>query len=159
MMGEIARNLTQLGGTVHGIIPEALLSVERERNPSAIGEERESCYGHLTVVKDMHTRKTMMAQASDAFVALPGGFGTMEELMEIITWNYLGIHAKPIVVFNVDGYYDDIIKWVRKAVGEEFVGVGNKDIVVEAKSADEVVGRILSYKVTTERYNLDWGKQ
>jgi uncharacterized protein (TIGR00730 family) len=148
MMGEIARNLVKLGGDVHGIIPEALLSVERERNPIAIGEEREACYGHLTVVKDMHTRKTMMAQASDAFVALPGGFGTMEELMEIITWNYLGIHAKPIVVFNV-----------RKAVGEEFVGVGNKDIVVEAKCADEVVERILSYKVTTERYNLDWGKQ
>jgi uncharacterized protein (TIGR00730 family) len=159
MMGEVARNLVKLGGDVHGIIPEALLSVERERNPSAVGEERESCYGHLTVVKDMHTRKTMMAQASDAFVALPGGFGTMEELMEIITLNYLGIHAKPIVVFNVDGYYDDIMKWVRKAVGEEFVGAGNKDIVVEAKNADEVVERILSYKVTTERYNLDWGEQ
>jgi uncharacterized protein (TIGR00730 family) len=125
MMGEVARNLTALGGEVHGIIPEALLSHERRGGPektsgSTSTEDRDPSYGRLTVVKDMHTRKTMMARAADAFVALPGGFGTLEELMEIITWNYIGIHAKPIVIFNVDGYYDDLVRWVRKAVQEEF---------------------------------------
>jgi uncharacterized protein (TIGR00730 family) len=109
MMGEVAATLVGLGGAVHGIISEALPSVEWQRNPSGNFQEGDLSYGRLTIVKDMHARKTMMAQAADAFVALPGGFGTLEELMEIITWNYLGIHSKPIVLFNVDSHYEYIL--------------------------------------------------
>lgn len=161
MMGEVARNMCELSGprAVHGIIPEALVSVERERNPAANGESRELSYGSVTVVKDMHARKTMMVRSSGAMVALPGGFGTMEELMEVITWNFLGIHDKPIVLFNVDGYYDNIISWIRRAVKEEFVDQGNAGIVVEAKTAEEVVECIISYKPGTSRHELDWGIQ
>lgn len=157
IMGEVARNLVALSGpeSVHGIIPEALLPIERARTLST-SNNRHDGYGRLTVVQDMHTRKAMMAQEAEAFVALPGGFGTMEELMEIITWNYLGIHDKPIVLFNVDGYYDDLMKWVVNAVEEEFVDRGNKDIVVEAKTADEVIERIKGYKTATQRRQLDW---
>jgi uncharacterized protein (TIGR00730 family) len=159
MMGEMARSLVVLSGpnAVHGIIPKALVSVERARNPAGNGIERETSYGSLTIVADMHERKTAMAKASDAFVALPGGFGTMEELMEIITWNFLGIHDKPIVIFNVNGYYDDIIRWIRRAVEEEFVDRGNSEIVVEAKTAEEVVDKITAYKIASSRHNLEWG--
>jgi len=159
IMGEVARNLVALSGphSVHGIIPEALMSVERTRTPlTANRDDRNAAYGRLTVVNDMHTRKAMMAEEAGAFVALPGGFGTMEELMEIITWNYLGIHDKPIVLFNVDGYYDDLMKWVKNAVEEEFVDRGNKDIVVEAKTAEEVIEKIKGYKTGTQRHKLDW---
>jgi len=172
MMGEVARHLVELAGpeSVHGVIPEALLRVERERNPEAYMEEekeenkdhhnhRYGSYGSVTVVKDMHTRKTLMCRMSDAFVALPGGFGTIEELMEIITWNFLGIHDKPIVVFNVDGYYDDILKWVRKAVQEEFVEEGNSGIVVEATTAEGVLEQIKNYRTGTSRHRLAWGMQ
>ncbi|KAI9744509.1 MAG: hypothetical protein M1818_002038 [Claussenomyces sp. TS43310] len=157
MMGEVARTLVGLGGIVQGIIPEKLLSIERARAPALVGKTRESSFGSLTIVEDMHARKALMAELSDAFVALPGGFGTLEELMEIITWNFLGIHEKPIILFNVDGYYDEIVTWVKKAVTEEFVNVGNRGIVVEAKSAAEVIEQIKSYKVASDRYDLDWG--
>ncbi len=162
-MGEVARSLAKLAGpeSVHGIIPEALLPVERERNPEAYREDddhdRYQHYGSVTVVQDMHARKTLMCRASDAFVALPGGFGTMEELMEIITWNFLGIHDKPIVIFNVDGYYDDILKWVTRAVNEEFVDRGNAGIVVEATTAEGVIEQIKNYRTSTSRHKLDWG--
>lgn len=156
-MGEVARTLVALGGAVHGVIPQALMQVERARGPAVTDETREASYGSLTVVEDMHARKTVMAKSADAFVALPGGFGTMEELMEIITWNFLGIHDKPVVIFNVDGYYDDVVTWVKKAVQEEFVDAGNANIVVEAKTADEVIDRIKSYKIAPQRYSLNWG--
>jgi uncharacterized protein (TIGR00730 family) len=158
LMGEVARSLVELSGpgAVHGIIPRALVSVERARNPTVTQDSRENLYGSLTTVDDMHARKSMMAKEAEAFVALPGGFGTMEELMEIVTWNFLGIHDKPIVIFNVDGYYDDIIKWVRKAVENEFVDEGNRDIVVEAKTAAQVIEMIKTYKKASQRHDLDW---
>jgi len=106
IMGELARTLVSLSGSsaVHGIIPTALVSLERQgRAPD------ESIYGRTTIVPDMHTRKRMMAQEvvdggpGGGFVALPGGFGTMEELMEAVTWNQLGIHDRGICIFNVEG--------------------------------------------------------
>lgn len=170
-MGEVARNLVRLSGptSVHGIIPEALLPIECARSPVQSTSSnstttthnpptREAAFGRLTIVKDMHTRKSMMAAEAGAFVAMPGGFGTMEELMEIITWNFLGIHSKPIVLFNVDGFYDDMLRWVRRAVEEEFVDWGNRDIVVEARGAEEVVERIRGYEMGTQRLeDLKWG--
>lgn len=80
----------------------------------------------------------------------------MEEVMEIITWNFLGIHAKPIVLFNVEGFYDDILNWVKRAVKDGFVDEGNAHIVVEATTADEVVTAIKTYKVASSRHELKW---
>jgi uncharacterized protein (TIGR00730 family) len=106
LMGELARSLVSLSGpsAVHGIIPAALVSMERQGKAPD-----ESVYGRTTVVADMHTRKRMMAQEvvnggpGGGFVALPGGYGTLEELMEAVTWNQLGIHDRGICIFNVDG--------------------------------------------------------
>ncbi|RDW57381.1 hypothetical protein BP5796_12831 [Coleophoma crateriformis] len=160
LMGEVSRALVKLSGpeSVHGFIPKALVTVERARNPEMSNVKlREESYKSVTVVKDMHARKTQMAEAAGAFVALPKrGFGTMEEIMEIITWNFLGIHDKPIVLFNVNGFFDDIMSWIRRAVKNGFVDSGNANIVVEASTAGEVIEAIKNYRVPSSRHDLDW---
>jgi uncharacterized protein (TIGR00730 family) len=121
-------------------------------------------FGATTIVPDMHTRKRMMAQAVEAggpgsgFVALAGGYGTMEEVMEMVTWNQLGIHQLPIVLVNIDGYWDGLLAWVRNSIREGFVGESNADILVEVKGTDEVVEALQGYKVAEGRFKLDWTK-
>ncbi|KAF8457286.1 hypothetical protein BGX38DRAFT_1327032 [Terfezia claveryi] len=153
LMGVVSSTLISLSGpsTVLGVVPKALIDKEQE---GIIPPETE--FGKTMVVKDMHTRKAMMAKQADAFVALPGGFGTLDELFEIVTWNQLGIHDKPIVLLNINGFYDGLLTWINKAIESGFVNKGNRDILVEAKSADEVEEKIKNYKVTSGRYILDW---
>jgi uncharacterized protein (TIGR00730 family) len=159
LMGEVAKTLVSLSGpqSVHGIIPEALQRYEQ--GDSGI---EESIYGRTTVVKDMHTRKQMMAREvtsgaeGSGFVALSGGFGTLEELMEITTWNQLGIHNRPVIVYNVDGYYDGLMGWVRGAVKAGFIAPANGSILVEAKTAEEVVQTLQNYELSKARFDLDW---
>lgn len=168
-MGELAKTLVQLSGpqSVHGIIPKALLRFERDY---ADGENAsktidESLFGRTTVVKDMHERKQMMAQEvidggeGSGFVALSGGYGTLEELMEIVTWNQLGIHAKGVVVFNVDGYWDGILAWVKKAVGSGFIAENNAGIMAEGTTATEVVDALKNYENAAGRFKLKWGEK
>ena len=180
LMGELARTLVSLSGpeSVHGIIPEALMAYEQAGRPapsastpkngttsagSSNGSIDEKIYGRTTVVKDMHTRKGMMAQAvidggpGSGFVALAGGYGTLEELMEMVTWNQLGIHGRAIVVFNVEGYWDGLLEWVRRAVAEGFVAESNKGIMVEAREVEEVISALTGYRVSEGRLGLDWG--
>ncbi|KAI5838767.1 hypothetical protein DFP73DRAFT_599376 [Morchella snyderi] len=152
LMGTVSRTLRSLGGNVHGIVPQALVAFEQG---GVTPDETE--YGKTTVVNDMHTRKSMMGKLSNAFVALPGGFGTMEELFEVVTWNQLGIHACPIVLFNVDGFYDGLLAWVRSAVEAGFIKPGAQGIIVEAKTAEEVADRIRDYAPASGRMNLNWG--
>ncbi|KAI4137074.1 MAG: hypothetical protein LQ341_005297 [Variospora aurantia] len=162
LMGEVARTLAKLSGpaAVHGIMPEALLELEREGK----GHIDEELYGRTTVVPDMHTRKKLMAKEvieggpGSGFVAMSGGFGTLEELMEVITWNQLGIHGKGVVAFNVDGYFDGLIQWVRTAVGAGFITPGNAGILVEALDAEEVVQQLKEYRVSEDRFKLDWSQ-
>ena len=110
----------------------------------------------------MHTRKRQMAQRvmgggpGSGFVALAGGYGTIEEVMEMVTWNQLGIHRCPIVLVNVGGYWDGLLQWVRKSVDSGFVGEKNADILVEVKRPEDVVGALKSYRVSEARYELDW---
>jgi uncharacterized protein (TIGR00730 family) len=111
LMGVVADAVLRAGGEAIGVIPQALV-------------ERELAQGGLTrleVVDTMHQRKSMMADLSDAFVALPGGFGTADELFEILTWAQLGIHAKPIGLLNVGGFFDALLGWVRHAAAEGFI--------------------------------------
>ncbi|MDZ7693298.1 MAG: TIGR00730 family Rossman fold protein [Balneolaceae bacterium] len=108
LMNVVADAVLSYGGQAHGVIPEHLMH---------------QAHGNLTalhVTNTMHERKAMMAELSDASVALPGGFGTFEELLETITWVQLDLHAKPVLVFNMDGYYDLLIKFINKAVQREF---------------------------------------
>jgi uncharacterized protein (TIGR00730 family) len=131
----------------------------RHGTPSML---KESEYGQTSVVPDMHTRKRMMAQKvieggpGSGFVALAGGYGTIEEVMEMVTWNQLGIHRCPIVLVNVDGYWDGLLQWVKNSVDEGFVGEKNADILLEVKSVDDVVEALRSYRVSEARYELDW---
>lgn len=111
LMGVVARSVLESGGQVIGVIPEAM--VGRELAQEGVTQ--------LEVVPTMHERKARMAALSDAFIAMPGGYGTLEELFEIITWAQLGIHAKPIGLLNVSGYFDAFVKLVEHAVQEGFV--------------------------------------
>lgn len=167
LMGELARTLVSLSGpsSVHGIIPAPLIKYEQNGRGTGIPSPApQNAYGRVTVVEDMHTRKQLMAQSvmqggpGSGFVALSGGYGTVEELMEMVTWNQLGIHKAPIVVFNVEGYYDGLLAWVRASVEGGFVSVGNRGIMVEADSAEGVVRALGEYVLSTERFKLDWTK-
>ncbi|WP_027015866.1 LOG family protein [Comamonas composti] len=112
LMGEVAEATQAAGGRVIGIIPQILVDKEVANH---------SC-DELHIVQTMHERKAMMAEHSDAFVALPGGIGTFEELYEIWTWRQLGYHDKPIGLLNVDGYYDGMLQFLQSCVGHGFMG-------------------------------------
>ncbi|KAF2688954.1 lysine decarboxylase-like protein-like protein [Lentithecium fluviatile CBS 122367] len=166
LMGEVARTLVSLSGpsSVHGIIPQPLVRYEQNHDatdPTSHSID-EAIYGKTTVVKDMHTRKQMMARevidggVGGGFVALSGGYGTLEELMEVTTWNQLGIHSMPVVVYNVDGYWDGLLSWVKNAVGTGFIAENNKEILVEARSAEDVLTQLKEYRNAEGRFNLTW---
>jgi uncharacterized protein (TIGR00730 family) len=119
LMGTLADEALARGGEVIGVIPRQLM-------------EREIAHRSLTdlhVVATMHERKALMAELADAFVALPGGIGTLEELVEMITWAQLGLHAKPIGIVNVDGYFDSLLAFLQHAVGEGFVSATNSELL------------------------------
>ena len=111
LMGVLADAALERGGEVIGVIPEALLAKEVAHPGLA----------DLRVVPSMHERKALMAELSDAFVALPGGIGTVEELIEVFTWTQLGLHAKPCGLVNVNGYYDHLVDFLDHAVAERFL--------------------------------------
>lgn len=120
LMGEIADATLATGGRVVGVIPESLKRLE---------------VGHgglheLHVVPTMHVRKQMMAERADAFIAMPGGIGTLEELYEVWTWRQLGYHDQPIGLLNVDGYYDDLLRFMRLSVSEGFLGTHPHEMLV-----------------------------
>ncbi|KAJ6794611.1 cytokinin riboside 5'-monophosphate phosphoribohydrolase LOG7-like [Iris pallida] len=111
LMGLVSQAVHAGGRHVLGVIPKSLMP--REITGETVGEVR--------AVSDMHERKAEMARRADAFIALPGGYGTLEELLEVITWAQLGIHHKPVGLLNVDGYYDSLLSFVDLAVNEEFI--------------------------------------
>lgn len=166
LMGEVARSLVSLSGpsSVHGIIPAPLVRFEQNHDSSDPSKHTidESTYGRTTVVKDMHTRKQMMARAvieggpGGGFVALSGGYGTLEELMEIATWNQLGIHSMPVMVYNVDDYWTGLMEWVKNAVQNGFVSGANAGIIQEASSTKEVMQKLINYQNASGRFNLTW---
>jgi uncharacterized protein (TIGR00730 family) len=120
LMGVIANAVLQAGGDVIGVIPEAL--VARELAHTAISQ--------LHVEPSMHARKARMAELADAFIAMPGGYGTLEELFEIMTWAQLGIHRKPIGLCNVAGYFDALAALINHAVQEGFISSEHRQFLV-----------------------------
>ena len=122
-------------------------------------------YGVTTLVPDMHTRKRLMAKEvinggpGSGFVVLPGGFGTLEEAMEMTTWNQLGIHHRGIVLLNIEGYYDGVLQWLQRSVEQEFVSAANQSILGECKEPEEALKILDKYRVSEGRYKLDWGVQ
>ncbi|XP_010253717.1 PREDICTED: cytokinin riboside 5'-monophosphate phosphoribohydrolase LOG1 isoform X2 [Nelumbo nucifera] len=114
--------------------------------------------GEVKAVADMHQRKAEMARQSDAFIALPGGYGTLEELLEVITWAQLGIHDKPVGLLNVDGYYNSLLSFVDKAVEEGFISPSARHIIVSAPTAKELVKKLEEYFPRHEKVasQLSW---
>jgi uncharacterized protein (TIGR00730 family) len=111
LMGAVADAALGAGGEVQGVIPESM--VQRELAHTGLTR--------LHVVDSMHTRKALMHSLSNAFLALPGGFGTLDETFEAITWAQLGLHAKPVGLLDVDGFYQPLARWIERAVADGFV--------------------------------------
>jgi uncharacterized protein (TIGR00730 family) len=135
LMGAIADVVMEGGGEVVGVIPEAL--VERELAHRAVSE--------LMIVRSMHERKAKMADLSDAFIAMPGGFGTFEEFCEIITWAQLGLHRKPCGILNVEGYYDPLLALFDRAVVEGFIYPENRRLVIQETDSDRLLDSLVNY--------------
>src|SRR5437016_6162424 len=136
LMGVIADTVLAGGGEVIGVIPRALF-------------RREVAHEHLTTLHEvgsMHERKALMADLSDGFIALPGGFGTFDELFEITTWAQLGLHTKPIGLLNVAGYFDPLLAWIDVTVREGFLRPENRGLLVEASRPAELLDRLLAFR-------------
>lgn len=134
VMGTLANAVMDNGGEVTGVIPENLFS--KEVAHTGITE--------LITVADMHERKFTMADLSDAFVALPGGFGTMEELFEIITWNQIGIIDKPVTLLNWNGFYTPLLDMIHHAAEAGFIRQENIDILQTAQTVDDCIRKSIA---------------
>lgn len=132
LMGVLARTVHERGGEVLGIIPEVL--APREVAGAQIGE--------TIVVESMHERKALMAQEADAFVAMPGGYGTLDELFEAITWGQIGIQRKPIGLFNVAGFFDPLLAWIDAAVKEGFIRPQHRQLFIVSDDASLLLEKL-----------------
>ncbi|KAG9134561.1 hypothetical protein Leryth_000896 [Lithospermum erythrorhizon] len=140
-MGLVSQAVHDGGRHVIGVIPKTLMP--RELTGETVGE--------VKAVADMHERKAEMAKHSDAFIALPGGYGTLEELLEVITWAQLGIHDKPVGLLNVDGYYNSLLSFIDQAVEEGFICPKARHIIISAPTAKELVKKLEEYEPRHER--------
>jgi len=136
MMGTVADAVLDAGGEVVGVIPEALADAEQAHEGVT----------ELLVVDSMHERKQTMADRSEGFVALPGGFGTLEEIIEVLTWSQLGIHRKPCGFLNVGGYFDDLFAFFDHQRNEAFVDERHREMVVVAAEPTDLLARFDAYE-------------
>lgn len=128
MMGLVADSALDAGGEVIGIIPEHIRAHEVQH----LG------LTELHIVDNMHTRKNMMVEKADAFIALPGGFGTLDELFEVLTWKQLGLHNKPILIFNIGGFWDPLVSLINSVIETNFAPKNNHLIFKTVTSVDEM---------------------
>jgi uncharacterized protein (TIGR00730 family) len=136
LMGVLADTALAAGGEAIGVIPEALVAREIGHNGLT----------KLHVVHSMHQRKTLMADLADAFIALPGGYGTFEEFFEAVTWTQLGIHTKPCGLLNVDGYYDALLALLDRAVTDGFIQKKNRRLVIDAPDVPTLLQRLADFR-------------
>ena len=139
LMGVVADTVLDAGGHVTGVIPEFLVRKE-------IAHRRVS---ELKVVSSMHERKDTMATLADGFVALPGGFGTIEEFFEVLTWAQLGLHAKPCGLLNIGGYYDDLLRFLDNAVAHQLLKAANRAMVIVADDPRVLLDKFATYTAPT----------
>ncbi|CAN1215926.1 Cytokinin riboside 5'-monophosphate phosphoribohydrolase LOG5 [Linum perenne] len=132
LMGLVSQAAHLGGCNVHG----------RNTKLIRVAEITSETVGEVRPVADMHQRKAEMACHSDCFIALPGGYGTLEELLEVITWAQLGIHNKPVGLLNVDGYYNNLLTFIDKAVDDGFIKPSQRSIIVSAPNAKELVQKL-----------------
>lgn len=134
-MGALADAALQAGGEVIGVMPRHLVDLEVAHTGVP----------DLRVVGSMHERKALMAELSDAFLALPGGFGTIEEFCEVLTWTQLSLQRKPCGILNVEGYYNDLLTFFDHAVAEQFLSPKHRRIVLSGDEPAELIRRLLQY--------------
>ena len=149
LMGAMANACLEEGGKAIGVIPRALF--EKEIAHLGLTE--------LRIVASMHERKAMMADLSDAFVAMPGGFGTWEEFCEILTWAQLGIQRKPCALLNVNGYYDPLLQMADRAVEEGFVSQIHRDLILADADPVRLLDQLGEYRVPFVDKWLDRSKR
>ncbi|KAM3357372.1 cytokinin riboside 5'-monophosphate phosphoribohydrolase LOG7 [Capsicum galapagoense] len=151
LMGLVSQAVHDGGRHVLGVIPRTLMP--REITGETIGEVR--------TVSGMHQRKAEMARQADAFIALPGGYGTLEELLEVITWAQLGIHRKPVGLLNVEEYYNSLLSFLDKAVDEGFISPIARRIIVSAPTAQQLVKQLEEHVPETDEItsNLIWDEE
>jgi uncharacterized protein (TIGR00730 family) len=139
LMGVLANACLNEGGRIIGVIPQAL--ADKELAHTGLTE--------LRIVSSMHERKSVMADLSDAFVALPGGYGTWEEFLEVLTWSQLGIQRKACAVLNVNGYYDPLLEMADKALSEEFIRDAHRDLLLSDSDPERLLDRLSHHSVPT----------
>jgi uncharacterized protein (TIGR00730 family) len=141
LMGAVADACLAAGGTVIGVIPQAL-----------VGKEVAGCVvdhralTRMEVVDSMHTRKARMAELSDGFIALPGGFGTFEEFCEVLTWGQLGFHVKPMGLLNIAGFYDPLLALFNHAVAQGFLRPENRDMALAETDIERLLAAMMAYR-------------
>jgi uncharacterized protein (TIGR00730 family) len=136
LMGELANAALEGGAQVIGIIPE-MFDTPVLAHPGLT---------EMRVVKDMHTRKAHMIDVADAFVALPGGFGTFEELFEVLTWAQIGLHCKPVGVLNTQGYFDPLMDLVEHAGIEGFIYAQHRELLISDSDPDTLLDRLMKFQ-------------
>jgi len=136
LMGALADAVLREGGEITGVIPRSL--VNREIGHCGVTDMR--------IVGSMHERKAMMAELSDAFVALPGGIGTLEELFEVYTWSQLGLHEKPCALLNVEGYFDGVAAFLDHAVSERFLREETRELLLVDQDARTLLDRLRAFE-------------
>jgi hypothetical protein len=143
LMGVLADTVLEAGGEIIGVIPQSL--VAKEAAHTGLPD--------LRIVDSMHQRKALMAELSDGFIALPGGYGTFEEFCEILTWTQLGLQHKPCGILNVEGYYDRLLQMFDHAVTEQFVKPAHRRMVISGNDPEFLVDRLLASRLpVTEKW-------
>lgn len=146
LMGAIAETVGKgLGeNNVIGVIPKAL--APREISGTTVGEIR--------LVEDMHTRKAMMFAEADAFIAIPGGFGTLDETLEITTWQQLGFHSKPVGILNISGFFDHLLAFMDHATKEGFIRQASRDIIQSDVEPAALIEKLFAYQAPPSLIHL-----
>ena len=139
LMGAVADGVLEKSGEVFGVLPNFLRS-------------KEIAHDHLTelfLVETMHERKTKMNELCDGVIALPGGFGTLEEFFEMLTWAQLGLHKKPIAILNIDGFYDSLMTFIQTTVDKGFLKQVNQDMLIVSDDINELLDKMKNYEAPT----------
>jgi hypothetical protein len=148
LMGVVSAAARASRGRVVGVIPAALQKKELAYEGADLTE--------LVVVRSMHERKARMAELADGFVALPGGYGTLEEICEMITWAQLGIHRKPCGLVNVDGFFDGLLAQFERAVAEGLLRAPHRALVVDAPDPEHLLDAMAAWTPPPLEFKLDW---
>lgn len=144
LMGAVANGTLEHGGTVTGVLPRFL-------------QNKEIAHAGLTeliLVDTMHERKQKMNELSDGVIALPGGYGTLEELFEMLTWAQLSLHEKPIGILNIDGFYDELVAMIDKMVQKGFLRQEYKEMIIVSTDIEQLIHAMQHYQVPAEKWAM-----